>query len=412
MLNTVSLEDVLSNVSDSPKWVVNESGTFEEVSKDTIPIDHHPDGSVKGFLVESEAENTFPDPIALSSGITYGEGTERLEAVAAYSMLMLSHVVRVNPQGMEECFFEHSLESPATWKYIGLSFFIKFIDGQEPKFGRRYIEDSNFTVTFNQEEVMDGGSNMEIEGPFNDGSYWARMRIRVPRSPIFTIQIGVGYRQRKSEFVVGGIQIERDKYSSFMPYKGKRSGNYVRGVIPRNNLMNPQQGTIEVVYKARGGSVGCILTVHDQSYEEKMEVGYMGTQSEENTPYVIKLHTPHTRSKGFSLIPDDLKNSLMTNQIIYTYSPYGIRLAHNGIGVLKYKDTNFMYNRPFPNIFTFGLSEDGSYADAHIQEFYIYGRAYRDDELIDFTPNPPPNEPRGVDFSIEGIVGAAIAKED
>jgi hypothetical protein len=388
MLEVETIQNTFSNVSDDPKWIIDEFRDLVQIPLTQIPMDHHPTtGESLGVLCEPPSTNFYPYAMGMSNGLTNSNGVSLVETVGANNMLFFPKALRFDGSVAEKS-TSFSFDTPKSWFYVGISFFMKFPDGgTKPTYGRSYFNGTDFHFMINGLEVIEASGEVRID-ELVDGSYWVRARIKSPSRPVNEITIGNSKWQSNRTFLITGLQIEPYMVTSPILTNGEvevRSGNHLRFNGDYFKTVNPEQGTLEVSYSLKHGSVGSIITA--SSVYDDWEIGHIGewydNPEKEPMTYVIDVTND---AYSFSNFDDPTIDSLRrwneTNKIKFTYSAYGNRFIKNDSLIYKHKNFNSNKNNMPPTVYSLGISRNGTHINGYIESFDIRGRALTDKEMV------------------------------
>lgn len=302
-----SVNDLFVSVTDDKRWIVNKNGELEQVDEFTIPIEYDLEtGERLGALVEPPSTNFYPHAKKMDGALDLS-GVFLVDAVGQNKVQFFPTVLyfdtsqknRVEnfqlnqPESDEEEqtstlteseFIEaegrkitFTFDTPRTWTYYGISFFMRFPFSPEtkPAFGKSDEIGKDFFIRINGIDVSFDKYGYISVKRMADGSYWVRARIRATDRPVAQITIGNGYYQTEKDFVLGGLQIEPYINTSPILTDGEimeRSGCYLRFKATPNKTINMQQGTYEIGWQAYHGSIGSALFAFNASEEVAVDV--------------------------------------------------------------------------------------------------------------------------------------------
>lgn len=388
-MKTKSVGSLYTNVSTDGKWIVDEFKDLVEITKDEIPVQYDPEtGECLGVLCEPPSKNHYPTALDMSSSLEMDDGIYVSETTGANSILFFPQAIYFD-QTKNERFVgkeaKFTFDAPKTWFYVGVSFFVRFPNGGDrAKYGRSYMEGTDFHVKVNGLEAIEDGGYVDIK-EMNDGSYWVRARLKTPSRPLYDISIGNGFWQRDRDFLITGLQIEPYMCTSPIITDGvvkERDGNYIQCDVTKGQTINPTQGTLELGYSLYHGSVGSALSASSSSM--LWELGHIGEwqDNHENEDQSFSIRVDSDDQFPFEHVDEkeDLKQWNTNHRIRFTYGAYGHRYTYNDSLVYKHKDSN--RNEDIPTTFNLGISDEGNHINGHIHYFDIIARALIDEEMV------------------------------
>ena len=217
-----TVNDLFVSVTDDKRWIVNQNGELEEVNEFTVPIQYDPETRERlGALVEPPSVNYYPHAKKMDGALEIS-GATPVNAVGRNKVQFFPQVMyfstsqknRVEDFDLEQpeldCqeqtstlteaeFIEAEgrkikfvFDSPVTWTYYGISFFMKFpfALSDRPLFGKSDETGSDFFVRFNGIDASFEEYGYHSIQKMADNSYWVRMRIRAPDIPVAEFTIG------------------------------------------------------------------------------------------------------------------------------------------------------------------------------------------------------------------------------
>lgn len=165
-LGPVTLSTYLTTDRTFDKWVVDNTGNLVAVGSGVIPIDHDPDtGDSLGMLIEGPATNQFPDSTNLTDAAVITTGTMSVAAGEASLAAAATGYVGADFTGL------------TGWDKVAISFYI-YTDNTGPIApvpGLSGDGGTTVAIEVNGGEVTIAGAEVEIDGPFTDGTYRVRI---------------------------------------------------------------------------------------------------------------------------------------------------------------------------------------------------------------------------------------------
>src|SRR5690554_3652865 len=93
-LAPVTIDSVISNHSNSGKWILNQNLEFDFLPSNALPILVDPEtGNNVGVLIEPASVNYYEDSKGMSLGFTLDSGVTREEKSAPYNFTEGTHVL-------------------------------------------------------------------------------------------------------------------------------------------------------------------------------------------------------------------------------------------------------------------------------------------------------------------------------
>lgn len=382
-LSAVPYTDLFTHHSNSDKYVFDSSGDLTLVTAPNLPLDHDPVTlNPRGVLIEPESTNVYPDSLGMGTDLVLTPGVTNIPASGANNMQFFTDVLSFDENTIDKNLY-YEFDSPVSWDYIGISFFIRFEDGSEPIYGRTYNRNAYFHILINDLDIIDASSDLKIIGPLNDGSYWFRGRIKSPQQPIIGFKIGTERRQIQKNFILGGLQIEENLATSFILTNGSpvtREENWLSGSLTPGVNVNRQQGTIDIQYEHVEGSDGTAFTLYD-SLADSDAYFIMGDKRDQTIDHIVINADAYDNPIGIE--HPDLRETESPTRIRFTYSDYGNRISINQGPIIRTKNFNYLSDdTKFPLDFLVGKSTDDRVMHGYFKGMNVHGRAYTDEEMV------------------------------
>lgn len=165
-LGPVTLNTYLTTDRTFDKWVVNSSGALAAVGSGSIAIDHNPSTNESlGMLIEGAATNQFPDSTNMTDAAVVTTGTMSVAFQEASLAAAGTGYIGADFTGL------------TSWNKVAITFFV-YTDNTGPIAPvPGFAVDGGTTVAIevNGGELNVLGTDMEIDGPFSDGTYRVRI---------------------------------------------------------------------------------------------------------------------------------------------------------------------------------------------------------------------------------------------
>lgn len=352
-MNPVDPNVYLSTDRTFDKYVISSSRTLTTVGSGVLPLNHSPtDGSRLGMLIEGEAENVFPDSEELDANVVYEGGMSRT-AVALAGSTHSAHLAA----GATGWVGANMASTPM--EKVAVSVFIT-TGVVAPVIGFSDWAGINIAMRINGNEVNQFGLTKSVEGPMADGAY--RLRIIVPVASGVLDSFRVGMVGAPEEVRVSRIQVEKDRWTSYIPTNGAavvRAGETVSRVLAAGVNYNQDQGTLKVAFTPTPNSADSVITLRKEDWSAYLSIDH-GDISEESI-----------------------------DSIRIAFSPYGIRMNLDGTArIFHLKSDEAVSLATSSSTFEridMGRSYDGTtygHFYGHIESFHLAARTWTDAELM------------------------------
>lgn len=359
-----SVTSFFSTDRTSQKWIVNSNGTHTTIQGGVVPVDHHANGDIRGILVEDASQNLFPNSTSYShSSLSFSSGASVVSASIGGS----SNAVRIGSTSQDEymtCSFNN-----LSMSYVAITLFVSGITSF-----------SEMNILLNGSNLNFGGADVEEEGPFNGGFYRLRVRAFVPSQELSSVAIGKRFFH-SGGFDVANVQIERDKWTSYIPTSNgpvSRPKETVFRNLTHRRDYNKDQGTFDVQYTPVPGSVGCAMSFRDSGWNEWVSVGVQ--KGELGYPEAVRFDSS-TIEKSLAAFSQWDNITGKECLIRVCYSGYGVRVFNmKEDDVWHLKDFNAFLNG-IPDRIVFGECYTGDHFTGHIELLNIYHRTFNEDEM-------------------------------
>lgn len=377
-MTTVSLSSLLTNRGTDDRYVINSSRELELIPASQLAIEHDPfSGDVLGLLTEPASTNHFPDSENLTTGVDItGNISVSTKSIAGRP------ASATFGSNKETKTIGTTFGTPIAMDRVAVTFFVRHGDLSTPQVGTSYDDKASLHILVNGVDIFPSISEIEVRGPLSDNSYRVRANLRVASGSLTSLHIAVSTINNIKLMDVGGIQVEKDVWTSYMPTTGSpvsRGSTSYEFELTTGQYFNQDQGTFDVAYTPFPNSTGAAMTIGDRTgwSTDHISVGVQPGYIDKfaygasfKTTNGLRWHYQHDAGAGE-------KNATVR----LCYSGYGVRFCVNSETITPLKDFRSFKQVPLTGKIALGEAPDGSIMSGYITLFNYYARTFTDAEL-------------------------------